>query len=289
MVGISRQVVGGVVVALVATACGSDATTNGSTTTSSVAITTTTVIAQRFTSTSALLKTSSTPAPSTTTISAATPSTTVAPVVGVDGCSLTGLPAGATVTGTIVGDVNGDGKDDTLTTYVADKSAGFRVLFGGGGGFQNPIAYAGAGDGAVKALGLTSLVGQVTPDDVTLQVFARVGSGASTQIVGLYHYENCALQPVNLPDGKDATFVVGGGVMHADGLACDGVAAGVVLAVYSANSSNGSKFATSVQGYRYANGGLTKYGSMINGTMNLPADSAAFESFATIDCTGIEI
>ena len=274
-------------------ACGSDTAPKAASTTTVGTASSTSLSVGSVTSTSNSVGTTTTLGSASTTVSVAKPSTTstpaIKPVIGVDGCGLLPLPAGATVTATKTGDVNGDSKPDTLTTYFVGATPGFRVVFGGGGGFQNPIGYAGAGNGVVKALGLTSLVGQATPGDKSSQVFVRIGNGASTQIVGLYFYENCAMKPVSFPNGADATFVVGGGVMHADGLACDGVAGGVVLAVQSANSNNGSKFVTTVQGYRYANGALAKYGSLINGTINLPADSATFESFGTIGCAGIEI
>ncbi len=190
------------------------------------------------------------------------------------------------MTGTKTGDVNGDGKIDSLQSFFKGSSAGFRVLLGGGGGFSSTVIYPQAGNGATKILGLTALQGQATPNDHTHQVFAKIGNGASTRIVGLFHYKKCALKPVTFPGGATATIVVGAGIMHADGAVCDGVAGGTVFAVRSANSNDGQHFSTTVQGFRYANGSLAKYGALIHGSLNLPADAAQFQNFGTIENCG---
>lgn len=201
------------------------------------------------------------------------------------------MPSGATVTATIVADVNGDGQSDSVKSYFKSPGGAARlhVTLGGGGGFDSAVTVDGSGGGVTNVLGAVHLGGQATPDDLSEQVFARVGNAASGAKVQIFFYDQCALRPVTMPDGPANLFTIGGAVQHADGLLCDGAVGGIVLARRSATSSDGTNYATTIDAYRYVNGALQRFGSRIVGALKLPVNQQEFADFSRLKCDPVEL
>lgn len=211
-----------VIVALAANSCGGesegdaassaeDSTTGtGSTTTlsdadadntSSTNTDSETTAATAAESTTASTEASTTEAPSTTD-SSACPS-------GPD------LPPDATDSTMIAADLDADGAADDVSTYFvpSDGRWHIRVEWGGGGASDEVITDSGG-------LAPASPIGAHDVDrDGTPELFARVGSGASAVLIGLYDIAQCELTRATI-NGEAASFPVGATIQNISGLSC---------------------------------------------------------------------
>ncbi|MCU0281442.1 MAG: hypothetical protein MUE66_06375 [Acidimicrobiia bacterium] len=159
------------------------------------------------------------------------------------------LPPGWT---SATADFDGNGINDTLHVWNDGFHWYAHIETDGGFGAQTVLSTH-VSDSA-KALGGHDING-----DGLEEVFLRVGTGASTNIVGLYTlYQpdpdeiplfTCGLEPVLFaPAMAEASFVIGGSVMHGDGLQCR---ANHVLRQYQAETVDGTHWTQDRYNYRY--------------------------------------
>jgi hypothetical protein len=134
-------------------------------------------------------------------------------------------------------DADADGLNDTVRTYATNSApvAGdwrLRVELAAGGGAEVVVPDDPA-PGAVRVLGGTYFGSNVDPGVGGRRpaLFVVTGAGASASIITLFRLDGCGIATMTLDGSGTATFGVGGGVVHAENLFCDG-AAGTVFLVY---------------------------------------------------------
>jgi hypothetical protein len=130
-------------------------------------------------------------------------------------------------------DVDGDGAEDQLASYMTGDQWHLRVSLAAGGGADVPLAS--AGDGTVNVLGGIDIDGQKGDE-----VLVAVGNVDAGTLVGMLRFHDCTLTRLLGPDGQPAAFPVGATATTANGLRCQ--PPGVV--VREGTSSDGNSFAT---------------------------------------------
>lgn len=184
------------------------------------------------------------PSPTTATPSPAPPPQAACPEVSVPGGAgdLVELPAS--------GDFDGDGAADVLRSFLAGGDWRLQVELAAGGGAELVVQPQGPSE--VAALG-GAAVDEGGPDEI----WAKLGTGAYAEILGLYVLDGCALEPVMLA-GTTATFAVGASVGAGSGLDCDAPAAppGADLTVYVGEGVDGTEYLVTANYYRLQGGTL---------------------------------
>lgn len=211
-----------IVIAVLAVACSDTADTSPPPTTAAPA---TTAAPPATTTPPATAATTAAPPPTTTpsttvpptTTTTAAPPTTVPPTTAAPATCPPGptVPADAQGFETIATDLNGDGIDDGVSTYFspAEERWHLRVEWGGGGVTDQVIPDS-FGAAPARPIGPYDVEGDGTPE-----LFATVGSGASTVLVGLFDVAGCDVTRVTI-GGEAAVFPVGASVQNISGLAC---------------------------------------------------------------------
>jgi len=149
----------------------------------------------------------------TTTTEEAGASTSSSSTTAAAACAETDVPADAQEVAEASADVDGDGADDAVRSYVAGAWHLHVELAAGGGADVELAVFTG---GPVTVLGGADVDG-----DGADEIWAQTGSGASASIVGLARFADCALQQVRFASGDPAELAVGGSVGSAAGLDCD--------------------------------------------------------------------
>ncbi len=155
----------------------------------------------------------------TTTTEESTTTTEVAATTtqAATGCPDTPVEAGATNMTSAVGDLDGDGASDEPTAYLAGSEWHLHVTLSSGGGADIVVTEPSADVGGVEMLGGVDVNGD--GDD---ELWAKVGAGASVELVGLYDLAGCDLVAATR-GGAPAVFPVGGSVLNVAGVRCDDV------------------------------------------------------------------
>jgi hypothetical protein len=216
--------------------------------------------------------------PSTATSTTGTPTTT-GPTTA-EGCGAVSTPAGATQVTTAAGDVDGDGQDDVLASYVlGDAEAHVQVSLAAGGG-DDAVVSTFSGTPAVSVLGGADVDG-----DGADEVWLRTGFGASASIVGLARVTGCQLAQVTWAGGDPVELAVGGGVGSASGVACDG-RGDADLTAYSANSDDGTEY--DITATDYALEGTTLVQTAVE-AITASAGDSAFARATGFVCDGLSL
>ena len=153
------------------------------------------------------------------------------------------------------GDVDGDGQVDLVQSFPTSDDATTVTLLvqlaaGGGATLELESEH----DLPTALLG-TSVVERLDPAHL---LFVRVGTGASTVVVGVYWLDGCTLAPVELPNGDPVELPIGGSVRSVSGARCGSLLdPGADLIVYEGRSSDGREFELRVTELRYDAGVLT--------------------------------
>jgi hypothetical protein len=92
--------------------------------------------------------------------------------------------------------------------------------------------------------------------DGVYELFVKTGSGASTDLIGVFLVEDCRAVQVTM-GGSPAEFPVGAALLHIDGLQ----ASSDTLVVYSGTSTDGEAFDVAGRRLRLDSGALTEIGS----------------------------
>ncbi len=163
--------------------------------------------------TTTLAATTTTPAATTTTAAGDTTTTTAIATSTAPACA--GLPSATTpaipAPGVTIaaGDFDHDGAMDRLIGYES----------GGTFWIQMELAYGYATE--IEAMDAAeALSAQPFAEGDAWLGLARVGSGASTDILQWFMLDGCDIAKVTVDGGFEASFIRGGGVMHGDGLTC---------------------------------------------------------------------
>lgn len=237
------------VVALLAAACGGKDSATGTTTSTAKA-------------------TTSTGAPSATSAKSAE-------------CGAIGVPDGATNVVNASGDVDGDGKDDMLLSYlVGESSWHLQVRLSGGGGAD--LAIATSSPGNVEVLGGADVNG-----DGRDEMWARTGSGASATILGLATFVDCNLVRVTFGGREPAELPVGGSVGTAAGVEC--AAHGdpsADLTTYTATNTGDDQYEVEATEYALEGTSLIQKGRT---TSRATAGDETFIRASGFSCNGLSV
>jgi hypothetical protein len=123
------------------------------------------------------------------------------------------VPGDASAVTEATGDVDGDGADDVLRTFLQGDRWILQVEVAAGGGAELELGPSDQGG--------MGLVGAADVDgDRRDETWVRVGSGASTVILGLVGFVDCALVRVALDRGQPVELPVGGSVGATAGIEC---------------------------------------------------------------------
>ncbi len=161
-----------------------------------------TTVAESTPTTTATVTTTTAAATTTVSTTAATP--------------CTGLPSATTpaVPGpgvsSVDGDFDGDGAMDRLIGY--ESGGVYKVQIALSYGYATEIDAMDAAE---------ALAAQAFAEGSAWLGLARVGSGASTDIVQWYMLDGCSIVKVTTDGAGEASFLRGGSVTHGDGLVCN--------------------------------------------------------------------
>ena len=188
------------------------------------------------------------------------------------------VPAEATDITTAPVDFDGDGAPDVLRVY--------RV--GGTWYARAEVAGVGIGDLVLTGPGpAMTAIGGATVDAVAPEeAWVKVGSGSSTDIIGLLVYRDCMLQRVEL-NGSPAEFPVGVTATAADGVSCFGFDTGIE--VFTTTSTDGVTYTGSSSLYTIDQG--TSPPSLVLGSTaaqsQTTADGASWNALHTFNCDSL--
>lgn len=224
--------------------------------------------------------TSSTTGPTSSETTAApeptdAPTSTSEAAAGQPGCPDSApVPAGATAVVEELGDVDGDGRADVLRSYLAGDRWTLQVELAAGGSAAVALdVFDTAGVG---------LVGGADVDgDGRDEVWAQVGSGASTAILGLATLEGCELVQVRTDFGAPAELPVGGSVGAAAGLECRAGDGGADLTVFSVVYVDEDRYEVTAVDHVLDGATLRPTGTT---TSQVAVDTARFARATTFTC-----
>lgn len=151
--------------------------------------------------------------PTTTTAEPATTTTAGPTTSTASPCPAVAVPPGASAVTEEIGDVDGDGVDDVLRSLLLDERWILQVEVAAGGGAELELGP--SDQGGVGVVGGADVDG-----DGRAEIWVRVGSGASTVILGLVRFDECALERVVLEGGQPVELPAGGSVGATAGVEC---------------------------------------------------------------------
>lgn len=190
------------------------------------------------------------------------------------------LPSGVTDVTTAPVDFNGDGTPDVLRVYKIGATWHARA----------EVAGIGIGDLVLTGSGPTmTAIGGATVDALQPEeAWVKVGSGSSTDIIGLLVYRDCMLQRVEL-NGSPAEFPVGATVTAADGVSCFGFDTGIE--VFTTTSTDGVTYTGSSSLYTIDQGSSPP--SLVLGSTAAQAqttsDGASWNALHTFNCDSLSV
>ena len=149
------------------------------------------------------------------------------------------------------GDVDGDGRDDRSQSFPAAGRVTLLVDLAAGGGAVTEIPT--GREAPVELIGTAHL----GAEDGPAVLWVRVGAGASTTILGLYHLDGCELDAATFESGEPVELPIGGTVGTATGARCgSGVDPQADLLVYEATLVTGREYEVVTTEYRWGDGTL---------------------------------
>ncbi|MFL6206274.1 MAG: hypothetical protein ACJ739_13085 [Acidimicrobiales bacterium] len=150
-------------------------------------------------------------------------------------------------------DVDGDGQPDVVQSFPDGDHVTLLVDLGAGGGARTEIAS--REEAAVGLLGAEVL----DPHDAREVIWVRVGAGASTTVLGLYHLDGCTLVAATFENGDPVEIPIGGTVGTASGARCGSQTdPDADLLVYEATLITGREYEIVTTEYRWEDGQLAR-------------------------------
>ena len=188
--------------------------------------------ASTIATTTSIAVTSSTTAETTTAGPTTTAAVTTTAAPACAGLPSATIPAAGPGVTTVLGDFDADGAMDQLIAYQAGDGT-FWV--------QMALSYGYATEYMAMDRAEALAAQSFAEGDAWLGL-ASVGSGASTDVIQWFMLDGCTMVSATV-DGSEASFITGGGVMHADGMICnpDGFTAN---SAQTSNSINWEYFST---------------------------------------------
>ena len=225
--------------------------------------------------------TSETSAPSTTPAAPTTtagPSSTSSPAPTTTGAvpcpTPVSVPADASALTEDAGDVDGDGAPDVLRTFLLDETWVLQVEVAAGGGAALELGRSDQGG--------MGLVGAADVDgDDRDETWVRVGSGASTVILGLVGFVDCALVRVALERGQPVELPVGGSVGATAGIECRADDVDADLTTFAAFHREDQGYEVTATQWALLDGVLVERSSS---TTTLEADDPDFARATSFTC-----
>lgn len=196
-------------------------------------------------------------------------------------CGPVSVPKAAAEVANASGDVDGDGADDVLRSYLLGESDWhLQVALAAGGGAD--LAIATFSGGSVSVLGGADVDG-----DGADEIWARTGSGASATILGLARFASCGLTRVTFPAGDPAELPVGGSVGTTSGLECEShVDPTADLTTYDASNTADDQYEVHATEYALNGTTLTQLGTK---TSTATAGDDAFARATSFACHGLSL
>lgn len=211
-------------------------------------------------------------APETTTTSEAPTTTTDDTTAPGDppACGPVSVPDDAVEVTEADGDVDGDGTDDELRTYLDGVDWHLQVELAADGGDDVVVPSFG---------GVVGIIGGADVDgDGTDELWLRTGSGASATIIGLARLVDCDLARVTFAGDQLAELPVGGSVGTTSGLECSSSG----ITAYTASLREGTTY--DVTGIEYTLDGSVLTESGTSSTTVDALDDAAFVPVSSFRC-----
>jgi hypothetical protein len=155
------------------------------------------------------------------------------------------------------GDVDGDGRADFVQSFPTSTDSTTVTLLvdlaaGGGALVELPSEH----------LAPTILLGTEVLDaraDGREVLWVRVGAGASTTILGLYHLDGCSLEPATFENGDLVELPIGGTVGTASGARCGSLADPAAdLLVFESTNISGREYEVVTTEYLWQDGQLVR-------------------------------
>lgn len=225
-----------------------------------------------------------TTAESTTTTEPVTTTSEATTTTGgaADGCDAPAVATDAEERIDVEGDVDGDGTDDTVTSFRDSEGVHLTVELANGAG-RGSVILASAEVGAVGGLqGIVDING-----DGAGEIWAIVGSGAAALLYEPFIVEGCAPKPILL-NSAPAVFAVGGSVNNAAGVRCDDLDGNGALdevVRLEASSTDGENFETTSTGFTMLDGEFSQLSQQQGAITSGDPGFDEFSSFACGDLT----
>ncbi|MFP5254513.1 MAG: hypothetical protein ACLGI8_01555 [Acidimicrobiia bacterium] len=219
-------------------------------------------------STAATERTTTTAEPATS--STAGPTTSAAPPCPTQ----VAVPEGAAALTEAPGEIDGDGADDSLRTFLVDETWILQVELAAGGGAQLEL-------GASSQGGMGLVGGADVDGDDRAEVWVRVGSGASTVILGVVRFDDCTLERVTLESGQALELPAGGSVGATAGVECRADQVDADLTTFAAFYREGSGYEVTATQWSLEGRVLVERSSS---TSEVQADDPDFVRATTFTC-----
>lgn len=227
------------------------------------------------TATTTALEASTTSA-STTSTTAPEPTTTTALVAA---CPEVPMPAEVEDRSEAGADVDGDGREDLVSTFRSDGEWQLHVAPAAGGGASLVVESFG---GSVAVVGGSDVDG-----DGTDEVWSRIGSGASAVILAITDFEACQLAWVTTDTGARAELPVGGSVGTASGISCSPAPDTAHVTTYQAVlMGEGPDYDVTAQELRL-DGAVLRAGA--TSTTVVSARTPEFSRYTSFDCGDLSL
>lgn len=208
-----------------------------------------------------------TTAATTATTSPATTVTTAAAPACVGGTTSAAAAPGATVQ---LGDFDGDGAMDQLIGYEA----------AGGARIQMALAYGYVTEMPVFGPAVAMAAQPFTGDPRWLGI-AQIDSGASTTVFAFVQLNGCDIALSTIDGSGEASFILGGGVMHLDGIVCTADR----ITTTAATTENGTNWEYFTADYSWDAAARTfHFLGVASSTLTSPADDGIIFNAADFSC-----
>lgn len=216
--------------------------------------------------------TTSVPDATTVVSTTAAPTTSAATTTTAGPACTGGVASAAAAPGATIqlGDFDGDGAMDQLIGYESGGTHRVQMALATGYATEMPVF------GPAVAMAAQPFLG-----DPRWLGIAQVDSGASTTVFAFFQLNGCDIALSTIDGSGEASFILGGGVMHLDGMVCT---ADRVTAT-AASTDNGTNWEYFTSDYSWDPALRTfHFEGMASSTLTSPADDGIIFNAADFSC-----